>query len=87
MVLASYCYCGDADEMQTSYKTLASKKAATLRLKSLRVTISFHEKESLSVITWNKKHFWKEVVPITYTLEKRGFFAAATFKGLWIVSF
>ena len=37
-------------------------------------------------ITWNKKHSSKRVLPITYTLEKM-VFAAATFKGLWVVSF
>ena len=33
-----------------------------------------------------QKHSSKQVVPITYTLEKR-VFAAATFQGLWVVSF
>ena len=39
------------------------------------------KKKMFLVITWNKKHFSKQVVPIAYTLEKR-IFAAATFEGL-----
>ena len=32
------------------------------------------------VITWNKEHLLKQVVPVTYTLEKK--FSVATFEGL-----
>ena len=48
---------------------------------NLRITINFHEKQSLPVITWNKKHLSKPVVTITYTLDKR-LFAVVTSKGL-----
>ena len=34
------------------------------------------EKHCLSVVTWNKNNLSQQVVPITYTLEKR-FFAVA----------
>ena len=37
-------------------------------------------------ITWNKKHLSKQVVLMIYKLEK-DLFVAATFKGLWDVSF
>ena len=43
---------------------------------NLRVTINFCEKTCLSVATWNKIDISQQVVPITYTLEKR-FFAVA----------
>ena len=44
--------------------------------KNLRVTINFYKKQCLPVIASNKKHLLKQVVPITYALERR-FFAAA----------
>ena len=53
---------------------------------AFRLTLTFHEKLCLGVITQNKKHPSKQVVPTIYTLEKR-VFAAVTFKGLWVVSF
>ena len=37
-------------------------------------------------MTLNKKHLSKQVVPITYTLEKN-VFAAATFKSMQVISF
>ena len=55
-------------------------------MQNLRVTLIFHEEQYLPVITWNKKHLSKQVVPITNTLEKR-VFATTSCKGLWIVSF
>ena len=67
LVLVSYCYCGIMHKIRTSCKTLASKKAATWRFKNLRVTINVHEKKCLS----EKKTFAKQVVPLTYTLDKR----------------
>ena len=39
-----------------------------------------------SGITLNKKHLLKQVVTITYIIEKK-FFTVATFEGLGIVSF
>ena len=38
------------------------------------------------MLKWKKKHLSKQVVSITCTLEET-FFAAATFEGLWVVSF
>ena len=49
----------------------------------LKVMINYYEKECVLVITKNKKRSSKQVVPITYTLEKR-VFAAVTFQGLWV---
>ena len=63
----------------TSFKTLASKKASTWRLKKPQQydkqckVISSHYRR-------NKMHLSKQIVPRTNTLEKRAF--AATFKGL-----
>ena len=37
------------------------------------------------VITWNKEHLLKQVVPVTHTLEKK--FSVATFEGLWVAFF
>ena len=72
------------NKIETSFKLLVSKKARTWRLKRT-------SDEYLAVITWNKKHLLKQVVPITsctslprhppYTLEKK-FFAVATFEVL-----
>ena len=42
---------------------------------NLKMTINFYKRQCFPVITWNKKHLLKQVVPMTYTLEKR-FFAA-----------
>ena len=53
---------------------------------SLKVTTNYYEKKYFLVITKNKKHSSKQVVPITYKLKKR-LFAAATFQGFWVVSF
>ena len=53
---------------------------------NLKVTTDSYERKCLLVITKNKKHSSKQVVPITYTLEKR-VFAVATFQSLWVVCF
>ena len=42
--------------------------------KNLRVTINFYKKHCLPVVTWNKNNVSKQVVPITYTLEKLLYF-------------
>ena len=46
--------------------------------KNLRVMADIYKKQCIPIITWNKKYLSKQVVPITYTLEKR-FFAVPTF--------
>ena len=43
-------------------------------------------KSNLLFLTENEKHSSKQAAPITYTIEKI-MFAAATFKGLWVVTF
>ena len=59
---------------------------------NLKVTTNFYEKKCLKewkvikVMRKNKKHSLKQLVRITYTLEKR-VFAAAIFQGMWLVSF
>ena len=39
----------------------------------------YYKKQCLPVITWNKKQLLKQVIPITFTLGKK-FFAAAAFE-------
>ena len=58
----------------------------TMSQNNLKVTTKKYEKKCLLFITKNKKYSSTQVIPITYTLEKR-VFAVATFQGLWLVSF
>ena len=48
--------------------------------KNIRVTKNFYKNQWLPDITLNRKHLPKQVVPMTYTLEKT-FFGPATFEG------
>ena len=50
-------------------------------LRTLPVAAS---EQCLPVVTWNKKHSWKQIATITYTLEKK-LFGIATFEGLIVV--
>ena len=52
--------------------------------KKKELTVEFYGTWCLPVITWNKKHSSKQVLPKTYTMDKKSF-AAATFEGLWFV--
>ena len=54
--------------------------------KNTGIVRNFYKKLCLSVITWNKKHLLKQVVPITFTLGKT-IFAVAAFECLWVVYF
>ena len=49
--------------------------------KKLQSTNSYKKRSYLSVITWNEKYSSKQIVAITYTLEKT-FSATADFEGL-----
>ena len=49
-------------------------------------TVHFYGKLCPLVITQNKKHSSKQVLPKTHTLEKK-LFAGATFDGLWVNPF
>ena len=49
--------------------------------KNPRLTVNFYKKQCLPVMTWAIKYSSKQVISISYTLEKK-FFAAATFEGL-----
>ena len=73
-------------KIRTSFKTMASQKATTWRLKQSQSNNKLSPKVMSFSYHKEQKHLLKEVVPITYTLEKR-LFAAATFKGLWVISF
>ena len=68
---------------RASFKTLASEKATAWRLKKSKSNNKPLWKIISSTVTKNKLHSSKQVVRITYTLV----FAAATFKGLRVVSF
>ena len=65
---------------------MASQKATTWRLKQSQGNNKLSPKVMPFSYHKEQKHLLKEAVPITYTLEKR-LFAAATFKGLWVISF
>ena len=65
---------------------MASQKVAKWRLKKYQSSDELSRKVMSFSYHKEQKHLLKEVVPITYTLEKR-LFAAATFKGLWVISF
>ena len=53
---------------------------------NLWVKINLYKELGLPVITWNIKHWSKQVVSMIYTLGKE-FLAAVTFKALWDISF
>ena len=65
MVLELYSYCGDEHGGR----------------RDLRVSKNVYKNQYHSVITWNIKKELKQVVTITYTLEKK-FFAVINFEGL-----
>ena len=67
-------------KIRTSFKTLASKKAATSRLKNLRVTINFMKSNVLHLSHATKSIRINSIVAsIAYTLEKKGFAAATLY--------
>ena len=72
--------------MRISFKTMASKKATTWRLKNPESNNKLLSKVMSYSYYTEWKHSSKQVVAITYTLDKR-VSAAATFKGLWVVFF
>ena len=82
-LVLTYCCCRDNGFLAIHW---LQRKQQHVAWKSLEAMINFHEKQCLSGITQNKKHWPKQVVAITYTLKKR-VLAAGTFKGLWVVSF
>ena len=86
LVLAFHYYCGDKIKYRLFSKNLFQRKQQHRGWENLSVAINFYEKQQLLVLTWNKKHSSKQGVSITYTLEKK-FLAAATFEGLWVLSF
>ena len=74
------------NKIRTSFKLLVSRSASTWRLKIPQGINKLLQKQCFPVIIWNKNHLSKEVVTITYTLEKK-FFAVATFEGSRVVPF
>ena len=65
-------------KLQTYFKTLASKNTTWWLKKPLRLTVNFYKKQCLPVITWTIKYSSKQVISITYTLEK-SFFCSCYF--------
>ena len=51
-------------------------------VKRFVATINFYKKLCLPVITWNRKHLSKQVLPITCNMEKMVFAVTATYEGL-----
>ena len=79
LVLALHCYCGDTVKYGLVSKHLF--QTTIWRLKKFHSNDKILEKVTFPVITWNKKHSWKQVASITYIV-KEIFFVAAAFKGL-----
>ena len=64
------------------FQNIGFKESNNMTVKNnLTVRINLFEKQCHPVITWNKKHSLKQVISITYTLEKR-VSSVATFEGL-----
>ena len=62
---------------RTYFKSLFSEQHTNMEVgKNTRITIKFYKKHWLPVVTWNRNNLSKQVVTITYPLDKR-FFAAA----------
>ena len=59
------------------FEIICSKKHKNMAVvKNLGVMINFYKKHCLTVVAWNKNNLSKQVVPVTYTLEKRFFVVA-----------
>ena len=63
-------------KIQTYFKSLVSNNKNMAVEKNFRVAMNFYKKHCLTVATWNKHILLKQIISITYTLEKR-FFAVA----------
>ena len=85
LLLALYCYCRENVKYGPFSKHFLQRTQEHDGWKSLRSNDKLFKKQCLSVITQNKKHSSKQVIPITYTLGKR-FVAAVTFEGLSVAS-
>ena len=70
--------------MEVTYKiqSLQNKKATTRWLKKNKVTVKFYGKLCLPVITWYKQHSSNQVLPTTYTLDRKVFAVPVTFEDL-----
>ena len=86
LATALYWYCAGNIKYELLSKHLFQRKLQYGGWKNFKVTKNLYKKQWLQVIKWNKKHSSNQVLSITCTLEER-FFAAATFEGLWVVSF
>ena len=62
---------------QTYFKSLVFEQHKNMEVgKNSRITINFYKKHCLPVVTWNRNNLSKQVVTITYPLEKRFFTVA-----------
>ena len=64
-------------KIRTYFKSLVFKQHKNIEVgKNTRITINFYKKHCLPVVTWNRNNLSKQVVTITYPLEKRFFTVA-----------
>ena len=62
---------------RTYFKSLVFEQYKNIEVrKNTRIAINFYKKHCLPVVTWNKNNLSKQVITITYPLQKR-FFAVA----------
>ena len=68
------------NKIRTSFKSLVQRKQEHGGWKEPQDGDNFYKKHCLPVMTWNKKHLSKQVIPIKYTLEKSLFAVAMLLK-------
>ena len=62
---------------RTYFKSLVFEQHKNMEVgKNSRIRINFYKKHCLPVVTWNRNNLSKQVVAITYPLEKRFFTVA-----------
>ena len=68
------------NKIRTSFKSLVQRKQEHGCWKEPQDGDNFYKKHCLPVMTWNKKHLSKQVIPIKYTVEKSLFAVAMLLK-------
>ena len=79
LVLTLCSYCGDKNEIWTFSNHLFQREQEHGDWRGLRVSINCYQKQCVSVIIWNKRHLLKQLLTITYTLDKKFFAVASRF--------
>ena len=86
LVLALHLYCGDKNQNTDFFQNTCFEERRSMTLEQTsKYRQTFRKEQCLPVATWIKKHISKQILTVTYTLEKT-FFAVPTFEGLWVVS-